>query len=304
MKLSEILSIARRQYLNDVVFPYRWADAYLTQCVNEAENEAAKRAKFLCDNSTQTANNVASGAATSTTANKLVDTGAAFTTAMVGFTVYNTTDNTFATVTARDSATILSLSADIMVSGEAYVIGDASKAIARVCVVDGTSTYALSSKVFKVKGCYLNSDKQALIPTTEGWLERNYSGWRSATGTPRYYVEERGQIMLVPQPASSLNNGTGKDMLYLSVYRLPLVALSQATDGTPEIPEEFHFALVYWVCALAYAQQDANAVDANKASWHEMQFENKFGRKMSAHDEEMRRKLVSNFTFEKPFMGL
>ena len=66
-----------------------------------------------------------SSAATSTTTNKLVDTGGLFTTTNlvgVGDIVYNITDGTIATVTAVDSATILTLSANIMASGESYSI--------------------------------------------------------------------------------------------------------------------------------------------------------------------------------------
>jgi len=74
------------------------------------------------------------GTATSTTSDKLVDTVGAFTTRktpsahpiaatiQIGDTVVNTTDNTTALVTAIDSATVLALDTDIMVSGEAYEV--------------------------------------------------------------------------------------------------------------------------------------------------------------------------------------
>lgn len=65
---------------------------------------------------------LASGSASGTTANKLVDSGALFTEDLVGSVIHNTTDGTVASVTAVDSATQLTLSADIMASGEAYVI--------------------------------------------------------------------------------------------------------------------------------------------------------------------------------------
>lgn len=68
---------------------------------------------------------VKSSAATATTANKLVDSGGLFTTTdavVLGAVVYNSTDGTIATVTDIDSATTLSLSADIMASGESYEI--------------------------------------------------------------------------------------------------------------------------------------------------------------------------------------
>ena len=70
-----------------------------------------------------------SSAATATTADKLVDSAGLFTTTnlvTVGNIVQNTTDGTIATVTAVDSATQLSLSADIMASGENYTLYRAS----------------------------------------------------------------------------------------------------------------------------------------------------------------------------------
>lgn len=66
-----------------------------------------------------------SGTTDGTTANKLLSSGATFTTNVkAGMKVYNTTDTTEATITAVDSATQLSLSADIFTTGETYVIGD------------------------------------------------------------------------------------------------------------------------------------------------------------------------------------
>ena len=63
-----------------------------------------------------------SGSATGTTANKLVDSGAEFSTNLVGFIVYNTTDSTVAKVTAVDSPTQLTLSDNIMATGEDYTL--------------------------------------------------------------------------------------------------------------------------------------------------------------------------------------
>jgi len=63
-------------------------------------------------------------AATGTTTNKLVDTAGAFVVNLiaVGDVVYNSTTGKYALVTAIDSATQLSLGADIMLSGNAYAI--------------------------------------------------------------------------------------------------------------------------------------------------------------------------------------
>ena len=53
---------------------------------------------------------------------KLVDSTAAFTSSLVGFIVYNTTDGTSAVVRSVDSATVLTISANIMAASEDYVL--------------------------------------------------------------------------------------------------------------------------------------------------------------------------------------
>ena len=72
-----------------------------------------------------------SGTTTGTTASKLIDSGGGFTSAAhLNKAVYNSTDDTWAKITAVDSSTQLSVSADIFVSGEAYRINDAITTIA------------------------------------------------------------------------------------------------------------------------------------------------------------------------------
>lgn len=82
---------------------------------------------------------VDSGTTDGTTANKLIDSTQNFlTTVTVGDAIHNTTDDTFALVSAVDSDTSLSLNADIMISGETYVVqgSAAAKARARLVVDD------------------------------------------------------------------------------------------------------------------------------------------------------------------------
>jgi len=54
--------------------------------------------------------------------NKLVDSSASFTSNLLGYIVYNTSGASVATVTAVDDENTLSLSADIMVSGQTYTL--------------------------------------------------------------------------------------------------------------------------------------------------------------------------------------
>jgi hypothetical protein len=62
------------------------------------------------------------GSATSTSSGKLVDSAASFPEDIGMPIVWNRTDNTYTFVTARDSATQLTLDADIMANGEDYVL--------------------------------------------------------------------------------------------------------------------------------------------------------------------------------------
>lgn len=91
---------------------------------------------------------ITSGSATGTTANKLVDAAAKFTSALVGKTVWNSTDDTWAKVNAVDSATQLSLSADIMANGEPYVVADAFSTLQGVIdSIPGTVNADITVKV-------------------------------------------------------------------------------------------------------------------------------------------------------------
>ena len=110
-----------------------------------------------------------SGTTTATTADKLVNGGETFTSyqnLIVGATVVNTTDGTIATVTGIDSATVLSLSANIMATGEEYIIYLSPEANAGVgCVL------------------YLPADGNIKVKTVSG-SEITYTGVKGGTFLP------------------------------------------------------------------------------------------------------------------------
>jgi len=95
---------------------------------------------------------IVSGATTATTSNKLVDSSENFTTqgVMVGDRINNITDTTYATVTAIDSSTTLSVSADVFASGESYTI------VRGVRIVTGTTTGTTASKLVDSSETFTN----------------------------------------------------------------------------------------------------------------------------------------------------
>lgn len=86
------------------------------------------------------------GSATATVASKLVDSNQNFSSKLkIGDIVYNNTDSTAATVTAIDSATQVSLSADIMASGESYTVYYAPELSGCALFVSGAGTVKLET---------------------------------------------------------------------------------------------------------------------------------------------------------------
>lgn len=98
-----------------------FTDAVLTIVMDKALIEMSEYQPYITRETFQIESRT--GSATSTTSNKLVDaTNAQFVSGDVDKVIYNTTDNTWAIVTAQDSTTTLSISKDIMASGEKYEI--------------------------------------------------------------------------------------------------------------------------------------------------------------------------------------
>ena len=60
--------------------------------------------------------------------------------------------------------------------------------------------------------------------------------------------------------------------IYLSVFRLPLVAITDAGDQAFEVDEEHHRHLMLWMKHLAYSKQDAETFDRTKAEEFEERF--------------------------------
>ena len=95
-------------------------DLYIWTGTHSQRNASYKRYSLTKE---QLLDELDRGTTTATTANKLVDSTQNFTdTAQVGSFIKNTTDDTTASVTAIDSDTTLSLSSDIMASGENYIV--------------------------------------------------------------------------------------------------------------------------------------------------------------------------------------
>lgn len=115
-----------------------------------------------------------SGVATGTTADKLVDSAQTFETKLITpaddiVIVYNVTDGTYATVSATDSQTTLSLDNDIMVTGDSYEVYHVRKCegvgeITAPATLDGTNRDAGSKfLVGFLDGDYTSGDTRVRL---------------------------------------------------------------------------------------------------------------------------------------------
>lgn len=97
-----------------------WADPELTIQLEDAIREVSEYDQYEMMETFEIESRT--GSATTTTSDKLVDSAGQFLSTDVGKEIYNTTDRTWAVVTAYDDANTLSISKDIMVSGEEYAM--------------------------------------------------------------------------------------------------------------------------------------------------------------------------------------
>lgn len=205
MNLGE-LRTAFRNDVDDTEAPYLWSDSDFERYLNDAEREAARRARLLIDSDTS--------------------------------------------------------------------------ATSSISVLSGTSSYALDSRVIFIRRAKLSSRTKPLTMANQRDMDEQIPGWESSTGTPTHYITDRrtGYISLYPSP-------TANATLSLTVVRLPLVDMASDAD-VPEINARYHESLLHWVKYKAYLKKDPETLNEQEAKKHLDLFEQEFGQKSSAIEEE------------------
>jgi hypothetical protein len=204
MTLQELITLFRNE-ADDATEPYLWEDEEVIEFANDAETEAARRARLLVDS-------------TSAAAQVLVDP----------------VDN---------------------------------------------GVVRLDPSVVFVRRAQL-AGRRPLMRYTLRDLDCENPFWRDAVpSTPRLFVTDyqTGSILLFPPPADPA-------MLYMTVVRTPAVEMAGMQDS-PEIAPRFHRSLRHWMLYRAYSKQDSQSNDPKKAADALALFEQEFGKKSSAIDE-------------------
>jgi hypothetical protein len=155
-----------------------------------------------------------SGTTTATTTDKLVDGTQNFTsTVRVGDLVKNTTDDTTATVTAVDSDTTLSLSADIMVSGEAYEIKYEADKVITLKKVNECKFTPLNIIFYNKYGALQNmwffKKSTTNINITSETFRNNIIDFDNSGGSPTYSLSKHQEKKFIANGKESITINTG-----------------------------------------------------------------------------------------------
>lgn len=156
------------------------------------------------------------------------------------------------------------------------IIDENTASVCNVSVVDGTSDYALSPKILQIERVVYGDDKKVLSRVGHRNMDRKSKEWETEEGEPQNYLLDTQQrsIKLYPIPEADTT-------MYFVVSRLPLVDLS-ADDDSPEIPEQYHYDLVYWVKKLALEKLDSEAHNLQASQMAEQIFNDRFGQRKDA----------------------
>jgi len=154
--------------------------------------------------------------------------------------------------------------AEKIICRDARVLEDsATSSVCEIDVVAGTLDYELDPVIIYVLNAKITDSSLNLTKTSRQAQEQSYPGWRSGTAAEptKYLLDYRhGYITLYPTPDDSYT-------LNLSVIRYPLDDMALDTDE-PEIPAEYHHALVDGICYQAYLKWGDRTYDAQKSDIH------------------------------------
>lgn len=154
----------------------------------------------------------------------------------------------------------------------ANLIKDKSSSICTIDIITGTSVYAISPRIHGIAyASVLDASnirtKLRLTTTTE--LDYDRPGWRDYDpDTPTHLIHDGNTIEVTPEPDAAYT-------LKLEVYRLGKKMTGD--KSSPEIRENLHRALNYWVLHRMYQSPDEDVTNPTKAAENLIEFEKIFG---------------------------
>lgn len=160
------------------------------------------------------------------------------------------------------------------------IVDSTTPEICQLALTAGTQTYALDPRIIFIRRVRVLTVPRPLTRASYKGLDQRGADWEDETGEPCAFVPDIGTAVFRPYPTPSADY-TAK----LTVVRTPLVDMVDDID-TPEINPRFHDSLIYWMLFRFYSIDDSELNDPKKAAENEALFEQEFGKKSTAIDEE------------------
>lgn len=189
----------------------------------------------------------------------------------------------------------------------ARLLFDTDATFCAIPIRAGQGVYQLASVIDTVQDAWLGSTGQIVVGTDQSALDRTNlpnvyaptgesgwpaSNWRTAAGTPQWFIQDGRRLQLVPIPPAD-------DVLKLGVYRTTtqnekLTASNK--DQEPVIAAQWHERLLDWVLFRAFSLRDEDQNDDRLALLHEAAFEASFGKRPDANVARKRRERRAHTT--------
>ena len=168
------------------------------------------------------------------------------------------------------------------------IFDDSTVQYTQVALISGQASYTIDPKVTKI--VQVRFDGNVLVQKTPEELDSLQSTWRTDTGLldKTVYYTIKGRKIRFNYIPDATDDG---EIVYLDVYRLPDEDIA-STSQEPEIPEENHRDLIWWVLHECYEKRDVDSFDTNKSLEYLAKFDQIFGPPVSAK--------VRQHQFEQP----
>ena len=154
---------------------------------------------------------------------------------------------------------------------------DTTPEICQITLKTGVASYPFSQLITFIDRVIFNNGllKVKCHQLAKHEIDHKIPNWRNLTGMIGkriHYVVHGKTIRFTPTPDIN-DNGL---IINLEVFRNPLKRIETTLDE-PEIIEEYHRALIYWILHEAYKKQDADSFNQEKSDYYLHRFTEVFG---------------------------
>jgi hypothetical protein len=243
MIASELMALARKDFLYDTLQPYVWDDDFLLRAILESERQACMRWNLIFDNSEPSyssqlviAQNVVEQLGTSLVAHSPVSK----------IPLLNNVDS----YTISDKITFINDTHYLNSHGYKHEIKKVSKDTEMHCLPRYTN----------VKYCQIRGRSMRIWPKPDASKDATFLTDPTGTLTYGQTWYDNGNLYQYNGSAWVLMPNAPLGFIEMDLYRLPMASTITA-DYVPEIPEEHQFYLIYWIMYRAYLKKDPTKTD-------------------------------------------